>query len=93
MLIILKIPEPPTTNKLIKIFIICRTARRVQKIYTRAPISALLAKIFEANLRLTTQHLINLYIQNNLIEALKQEKKRRQQDKQLNLLGIDNNKP
>ena len=93
MLATLKIPEPPTTNKLIKTPVTCRTARRVQKIYTRAPTSALLAKIFEANLRLAAQHAIDLHMQNNLIEALKQEKKRRQQGKRLNLLGIDDNGP
>ena len=50
MLAILKILEPPTINKLIKILIICSTACRVQKIYIRAPTLALLAKIFKTNL-------------------------------------------
>ena len=54
----LKIPEPPTTDQLIKTPTTCRTARRVQKIYTRAPTSVLLAKIFEANLRLAVQHAV-----------------------------------
>ena len=93
MLATLTIPEPPTTDQTIKTPTTYRTARRVQKIYTRAPTSALLAKIFEANLQLAAQHAIDLHNQNNLIEALEQEKKRRKRGKRLNLLGTEDNGP
>ena len=52
-----------------------------------------LAKILRANLLLAAQHSIDKHVQNGLIEALKQEKKRRQRGKRLNLIGEEDSGP
>ena len=88
------IPQaPPVTEQEIKTPLTCRTARHVQRIYTRAPTSPVLAKILRANLLLAAQHSIDKHIQKGLVEALKQEKKRRQQGKRLNLIGEEDSGP
>ena len=88
------IPQaPPVTEQEIKTPLTCRTARHVQCIYTRAPTSPILAKILWANLLLAAQHSINKHIQKGLVEALKQEKKRRQRGKRLNLIGEEDSGP
>ena len=74
----------------IKISITYRAVRRFQKVYKKNPDPQLLTKLFRANLYLASQHSIDCHIKSGLTEALKNEKKRRRRDKQLNLVDEDN---
>ena len=67
--------------------------RRFQKAFKGNPKPELLEKLFRANLTLATQHEIDHHIEQGLIKALKDEKKRRRRGKKLNLLGEEDSGP
>ena len=50
-------------------------------------------KILRAHLYLAAQHSIDVHIQNGLVDALKQEKKRRRRGKRFNLVGEEGGGP
>lgn len=70
-----------------------KAVRRLHRIYRNAPDSPILAKILWANSRLAAQHSIDQHMMNGLIDALKNEKKRRKRGKRLNLLGEEDSGP
>ncbi len=71
----------------------CRAVRRIQLQYRDNPKSPLLAKIFRANERLASQHSVDLHIQKGLAISLRNEKKRRNRGKRLNLVGEEDSGP
>ena len=88
--------HPLTVNnepQILKAPIASRDIRRFQKAFKKEPNLDLLEKLFRVNLILATQHKIDCHIEQGLINALKDEKKRRQQGKKLNLLGKERSKP
>ena len=64
-----------------------RAVRRVHKAYAKHPTSLLLEKILHANEQLAAEHSIDQHLIHVLIDALKQEKKRRKRGVRLNLIG------
>ena len=64
--------------------------RCVHRAYTFKPTESLLSKILRANERLAAEQSISQHVIRGLLEALKQEKKRRRRGQRLNLLGEDN---
>ena len=64
-----------------------RAVRRIQKVYEKQSIRALLFKIFIVNERFAVNEFINQHVIRDLLDALKNEKKRRKRDKKLNLLN------
>ena len=58
-----------------------RTVRRIQKFYEKQSIRALLFKIFIVNERFAVNEFINQYVIRDLLNALKNEKKRRKKTK------------
>ena len=64
-----------------------RAVRRTQKAYEKQSTRALLFKIFTVNERLAVNESINQHVIRGLLDALKNEKKRRKRGKKLNLLG------
>ena len=64
-----------------------RAVRRIQKIYKKQLIRALLFKIFIVNERFAVNESINQHVIRDLLYTLKDEKKRRKRDKKLNLLN------
>ena len=70
-----------------------RAVRRIQKVYEKQPTRVLLSKIFTANQRLAAKESINQHVIRGLLEALKNEKKRRNRGKKLNLLGEEDSGP
>jgi hypothetical protein len=73
-----KPPPTPMTSKSI---------RRAQKTYKANPTQENLDVIFRSQERLAAQHEVDKHLQSGLQETLKNEKKRRQRGKRLNLLG------
>lgn len=67
--------------------------RRIHRTYKNAPSSPLLAKILRANERLAAEHSIDQHIIKGLNLALREEKKRRQRGKRLNLVGEEDSGP
>ena len=70
-----------------KTFMIERAVRRIQKVYEKQSTKALLFKIFIVNERFAVNESINQHVIRDLLDALKDEKKRRKKDKKLNLLN------
>ena len=70
-----------------KTFMIERAVRRIQKVYEKQSIRAFLFKIFIVNERFAVNESINQHVIRDLLNALKDEKKRRKRDKKLNLLN------
>lgn len=68
-------------------------ARRIQQQYRKAPSSPLIAKVFRANERLVSQHSIDQHMLKGLVNALKDEKKKRRRGKRLNLVGDEDMGP
>ena len=79
-----KAPKTPMTG---------RAVRRIQKAYEKQPTRTLLSKIFTANERLAANESINQHVIRGLLDALKNEKKRRKRGKRLNLLGKEDSGP
>ena len=77
-------PETPMT---------CGTVRRIQRQYIKALDPTLLSLVFRANEHLASQHSVDQHVRRGLTEALRHEKKRRQQGKRLNLLGEEDSGP
>ena len=71
----------------------CKTSHRVQRRYLEAPSPSLVSKVFKANERLVSQHSIDNHIIKGLINALRNEKKKRQRGKRLNLIGENSSGP
>ena len=70
-----------------------RAVRRIQKAYEKQPTRVLLSKIFTANERLAANESINQHVIRGLLDALKNEKKRRKRGKRLNLVGEEHSGP
>ena len=64
-----------------------RAVRRIQKVFEKQLIRALLFKIFIVNERFAVNEFINQHVIRDLSNTLKNEKKRRKRDKKLNLLN------
>ena len=79
-----QIPKTPMTSRDVQCF---------QKAYKADPNPDFLEKLFRANLILATQHEIDRHVEQGLIGALKDEKKRRRRGKKLNLLGEEGSGP
>ena len=65
----------------------CRAVRRIGRVYRKAPTSIVANKVLRAAEKLSSQHAIDQHTINGLTQALRDEKKRRQRGKRLNLLG------
>ena len=78
------IPDIPTSPKTP---LTCHAIRHIEKEYRKAPNSAIVRKLFRATEKLTSQHSIDIHTIKGLTQTLKNEKKRRQKGKRLNLLG------
>ena len=63
-----------------------RAVRRVHKAYAKHSTSLLLEKILHVNEQLAAEHSIDQHLIHGLIDALKQEKKRRKRGVRLNLI-------
>ena len=74
-------------STILKTLISCRAFRRLHRIYKFKLKNTFTSKILRVNERLTAKRSINKYIINGLLEALKQEKKRRKRGKRINLFG------
>jgi hypothetical protein len=70
--------KTPLTTKSIRYF---------QISYHRSPNPEKLQLLFKANEILATQHSINEHTKRDLVETIKDEKKKRQREKKLNVLG------
>ena len=70
-----------------------RAVRRMQKVYENQSNRVLLFKIFTVNQRLAVKDSINQHVIRDLLDALKNEKKRRNRGKKLNLLDEQNSGP
>ena len=75
-----------------KTFMIDRAVRRMQKVYENQFNRIFLFKIFTVNQRLAVKDSINQHVIRDLLDALKNEKKRRNRDKKLNLLNEQNSR-
>jgi hypothetical protein len=64
-----------------------KSIRRIQRNYCLDPSPSKLDLLFRSQQKLAAQHEIDRHIQGGLLETLKDEKKRRQRGKQLNLVG------
>ncbi|TAQ86407.1 hypothetical protein B7494_g5258 [Chlorociboria aeruginascens] len=73
-----KPPPTPMTSKSI---------RRAQKAYKAAPTQTNLDVILRSQERLAAQHEVDKHLNKGLLETLKNEKRRRQRGKKLNLVG------
>ena len=83
-----KISEKNIDNlQAFKTFMIEQTVRRIQKVYEKQSIKALLFKIFIVNERFAVNEFINQHVICDLLNALKDEKKCREKDKKLNILN------
>jgi hypothetical protein len=71
----------------------CRASRHIKRQYRDAPSPSLVTKIFKANEQLTSQHSIDGHIIKGLSNALRNEKKKRQRGKRLNLIGKNDSGP
>ena len=78
------IPDVPTSPKTP---LTCHAIRHIEKEYRKAPNSAIVRKLFRATEKLTSQYSIDIHTIKGLTQTLKNEKKRRQKGKRLNLLG------
>ena len=90
------LPPPSTISEepqIPKTPLASRDVRRFQRAFKDNPKPELLEKLFRANLTLATQHEIDRHIEQGLIKALKDEKKRRRRGKRLNLLGEEDSGP
>ena len=70
-----------------------RAVRRMGRVYKYKPKDTFISKFLRANERLAAEHSINQHVVKGLIEALRQEKKRRNKGKRLNLLGEEDSGP
>ena len=91
-------PPPPTITpdkpaQCIQTPITCRAVRRTQRLYRDTSNPVLLHKILKANERLSAQHSIDSHVIKGLINTVKNEKKKRQRGKRLNLLGQEGSGP
>jgi hypothetical protein len=64
-----------------------KSIRQAQKAYKANPKKENLEVILRSQERLAAQHEVGKYLQTGLLEALKNEKKRRKRGKRLNLVG------
>jgi DDE superfamily endonuclease len=64
-----------------------KSIRQFQISYRNNPTNEKLHLLFKANERLTAQHAVDEHTKRGLIETVKEEKKKRQRGKKLNLLG------
>ena len=71
----------------------CRGVRRLHRQYANAPTPSKLGRILRANERLAAKHTIGQHMVRGLVQALKDEKKRRKRGKRLNLLGQEGSGP
>jgi hypothetical protein len=71
----------------------CKASRRIKRQYQNAPSPSLVAKMFKANEQLTSQHSIDSHIIKGLSNSLRNEKKKRQRGKRLNLIGENSSGP
>lgn len=71
----------------------CRAVRKAHQQFKADPSVANLDLILRANEKLATQHSIDKHINEGLVYALKEEKKRRTRGIRLNLIGEEDNGP
>ena len=64
-----------------------KSIRQFQISYQADPTNKKLQLLFKANERLAAQHAVDEHTKRGLIETVKEEKKKRQRGKKLNLLG------
>ena len=81
------ISEVAIDTQLVQTPITCRASRRIKQQYRNAPSPSLVTKVFKANEQLTSQHSVDSHIIRCLSNALRNEKKKRQRRKRLNLIG------
>ena len=90
-----KIVTPPSSKQMEGIELLplpCKTPltsksiRRVQREYRSNPTLGKLDLLFRSQTALAAQHEIDLHVQTGLFETLKDEKKRRQRSKRMNLV-------
>ena len=88
-------PLPATTHTPpgLKTPLTSRAIRRIQRQYSYAPTSVIVKKLFRSAELLSSQHSIDTHILKGLTQSLKNEKKKRQKGKRLNLLGEDDSGP
>ena len=86
-------PTPTEAPSIVKTPMTCRAVRRVQRQYHNQPNSPLLKKLFRANERLASQYSVDQHIVKGLTVSLRNEKKKRQRGKRLNLLGEEDSGP
>ena len=67
-----------------------KSIRQFQISYRNDPTNEKLHLLFKANERLAVQHAVDEHTKRGLIETVKEEKKKRQRGKKLNLLGEEN---
>jgi hypothetical protein len=70
-----------------------KSIRRAQRRYKDNPTKQNLDIIFQSQERLAAQHEVDKHMQSGLLETLKNEKKRRQRGKKLNLVGEEDTGP
>ena len=70
-----------------------KSIRHFQILYHRSPNLEKLQLLFKANETLATQHAIDEHTKRGLIETIKDEKKKRQRGKRLNVLGEEDHGP
>ena len=92
VLVLSKIVQPPSqeappSHQGLRTPMTSHAVRRIQQQYRKAPSSPLIAKVFRANERLVSQHSIDQHTLKGLVNALKDEKKKRRRGKRLNLVG------
>ena len=85
--------ETPDEIKASKTLMTDRAVRRIQKVYEKQSTRVLLFKIFIVNERLAINESINQHVIRDLLDALKNEKKRRNRDKRLNLIDEKHSDP
>jgi len=87
------LPKVAIDTQLVQTPMTCRASRRIKQQYRNAPSSSLITKILKANEKLTSQHSIDNHIIKGLSNTLRNEKKKRQRGKRLNLLGENSTGP
>ena len=97
LLMLSKITKPlpiiPNTSPGPKTPMTCRAIRRIGRVYQKSPTSTIVKKVIWAAEKLASQRSIDQHTITGLTEALRNEKKRRQRGKRLNLLGENDSGP
>jgi hypothetical protein len=91
--IIKPLPEVIKDTQSVQTPMTYRASRRIKQQYRNAPSPSLITKVFKANEQLTSQHSIDSHVIKGLSNALRNEKKKRQRGKRLNLIGENSSGP